>query len=608
MVIFVVAALAGFLLFGWFQYTQRTRPLFLNPDVQGRLGLRILCVLLLILLVLMFPSVGRILPGDWWSEYLAVRIIRDLTGTEAAQLILGMAFGCILRYWGTDLWAVTINTSSKSNWMAISLVGLLLLAAAVPYIGNLLKDWGVKSLKTPVAEFQIVGTTNVDHVSFEKEPTYYSAVRIPYLITIPRRITKDVEYLELSRWAIEKKITDLSDEEERERLDKIKEFKKTYNATRVFIENFLIPFNQCALQAKNNNLDIESVRHALSPVAQQLRLLIQGSSPQNLASPEKLSVDNLLTKIEKSVNRIRESFSQDKKLPRKEIEDIEENVNVLIEISVRGKSLLLKKVEKSSYLLKEAVGEEKKETCTLKFQLEEEKVPDDLTHAPHIYLVLASLDAFNDNRDGGIFILESALERFDKDRNLSPGILFNIHFTLARYLYFSKADSKSIFLHLDEALKIAQATLNTITEWKQRTKLSAKRYRIVEDAEKRFEYAEAIAKNELAYISAEEGVRKFEALRYAKHNYDHSDNLSYDHSNNLSRWLKPQFIDTYGYVKMAFEARKKEPNFDEIKEARALFKEAISHAENLPDSPDKTLVMKLLRAHIEKADKRLEYQ
>ena len=69
------------------------------------------------------------------------------------------------------------------------------------------------------------------------------------------------------------------------------------------------------------------------------------------------------------------------------------------------------------------------------------------------------------------------------------------------------------------------------------------------------------AKNFLAYVSAREGVRKFEALQYAKHNYDHR--------NKLFKTFWPTIIDTYGYVKMAFEARKSSPNFDEIEESKS---------------------------------------
>ena len=174
--IFAVATLAGFLLFGWIKARPPMRDFFLKPRAQGVLGVLVLGVALV---ALMFPFVVQIIKSmfpfvdqifEWmfsgdeiepiqWPEYWVSLIVRRLTGTEAARLILGAAFGCILRYWGPHFWEIRLRSETRYNWVAISLVGLLLLTAAVPHISSLLRDWGVTGLKTPFVEFQFEGIT-----------------------------------------------------------------------------------------------------------------------------------------------------------------------------------------------------------------------------------------------------------------------------------------------------------------------------------------------------------------------------------------------------------------------------------------------------------------
>ena len=186
---------------------------------------------------------------------------------------------------------------------------------------------------------------------------------------------------------------------------------------------------------------------------------------------------------------------------------------------------------------------------------------------------------------------ESASQRL---RNHAPVVSFNINLALALFLdQQDKHDLKRIFLYLDKALEIAQQAWAKI---KGRNPTS-NGYHLLEQYE-------MFAKNALAYVSAREGVRKFEALQYAKENYERRSNL-------LPK-DRPRIIDTYGYVKMAFEARKSSPNFDKIADARALFKEAISHQaalyEENPSNLDKhASVMKVLRRHLEQANKLLKY-
>ena len=546
MSIFAIAALAGFLLFGGIKASHEKDNLSLKPWVQGLLGSLVLFVLLLGLIVLMFPSVGRFLPEDWWSEYLAVRIIQDLTGTETAQIILGAAFGCLLRYWGPHFWDIRVRPGTRYNWVAISLVGLILLAAASPYLGSLLRNSGMTGLKTPIAELQFEGMPRAENLSLLKETRDHNAsLRIVPNFALRYKIISDCQYLNF--FPPNKEVNELA---------------KICEKSSSFIEAILVPLNKCAWQAYKNYMDTEGLRHALSPVAQEFRRLIKQGRSQN-STP---ATDPLRDELMKSFD------------------------------------LLAKTSEK--------------EKCALKLQsagwLNLYDDPTFLANAPHIYLALALLDGFNDNREGGIFILKQALnpalkpasEWFGQEEVRSPGILFNIHFTLARYLYDAEHDPENIFLHLDKALKIAQDARDSIGKWKRLTTKNDPLEKLLR-AEKRFKKLERWAKNFLAYFSAQEGARKFEALLYAKENYENIE--------KLDEWTKPQSIDTYGYAKMAFAARKVPPDFDEIKEAKALFKEALSHTKSLSERTryereSKRMTKKIFRFHLQEADRLLKGQ
>ena len=101
--IFAVAALAGFLLFGWIECIQKSRS-----DLQKLRLQRVLGVSGLLALFILTPCV--IILTTQWPSYDVFRIVQYLTGRETAQFILGVVFGCILRYWGPDLWALKIQT------------------------------------------------------------------------------------------------------------------------------------------------------------------------------------------------------------------------------------------------------------------------------------------------------------------------------------------------------------------------------------------------------------------------------------------------------------------------------------------------------------------
>ena len=185
-----------------------------------------------------------------------VQIVQALSGPKVVQLILGVAFGCILRYWGPHFWEMRMRPGTRYNWVAISLVGLLLLAPAIPYIERQLG--GMTGLKTPVAEFQFAG---VDQKSknlllFKPEREASSSKVIPAFAQ-QYKMTSDLVYLNFFP------------------PDKIAELTKIYRESLSFTKSILVPLNQCSWRAYESYLDTESIRHELSPVAQNLRQLIQ---------------------------------------------------------------------------------------------------------------------------------------------------------------------------------------------------------------------------------------------------------------------------------------------------------------------------------------------
>lgn len=563
MVIFVVAALAGFLLFGWIVSTERPREFFKNPRMQCRLGL---LALVCALVALMFPVVVQIIKSmfagvdqiiEWmfpdkeiepiqWPEYWTALIVQRLTGTEAAHFILGAAFGCILRYWGPQFWTMRMRPGTRYNWVAISLVGLLLLAAAIPYIGSLLRDWGVTGLKTPVAEFEFTGKTNADRVAFEVEEKSRDITLLPAFAWTD--IKNDLAYLRLSHGEAQR----IDEPSTREKiLKKIGDRRDTYNATQDFIEDIVSPLAECASLAYEKGLDPESIRHALSPVAQELRLLIRPEQSQN-SNP---STDQLRDELMKSFD-----------------------------------------------LFKIAAGKKK---CRVKLQSKGWKRlydhPKFLTDAPHIYVVLARLDRYNDNRDMAVSILKQASRQFGYDRELILQIPFLINYFLANYLHESEHTPEDVFLYLDAALVIAQNTRNRIEKLEDsgRNPDGGK----LQKAKDQFETYERAAKNALAFFSAKTGLRKFMALRYAEENYDEREKLQ-------QSWMKPEIIDTYGYVKLTFAARSTPPNFDEIKQAKSLFQEALGFAKILSEGSRNAIaykrgIQKKLRARLKRADRLL---
>ena len=186
--IFAAAALAGFLLFGWIKAIHKSGDDFPKLRLQcvlgvsGMLGLFVLALFVIIL-------------TTQWPSYDVFRVVQDLTGHETAQFILGAVFGCLLRYWGPYFWEMRMRPGTRYNWVAISLAGLLLFAAASPYIER--QFGGMTGLKTPFAEFQFAITTRSEKLNFKEQRQIYNSKLLPNLKGISKSIKDDSFYLHL---------------------------------------------------------------------------------------------------------------------------------------------------------------------------------------------------------------------------------------------------------------------------------------------------------------------------------------------------------------------------------------------------------------------------
>ena len=148
----------------------------------------------------------------------------------------------------------------------------------------------------------------------------------------------------------------------------------------------------------------------------------------------------------------------------------------------------------------------------------------------------------------------------------------NFNSVLALLLYTRGDDLKDAIQYARSGLKIADDAASRVDRELKRTEAAVSSDKL-RSMESRFRTAQQRFRNTIAYLSAQAGDSEFTARLYAKENY----NLSHD---------DPVTIDTYGYVKMAFAARKIPPSFDEILEAKRLFEEAISYVK-APTDEDK---------------------
>ena len=188
----------------------------------------------------------------------------------------------------------------------------------------------------------------------------------------------------------------------------------------------------------------------------------------------------------------------------------------------------------------------------------------ELAKSPHTYLALAHFLWFNRNLEGATALLEHNVASFSYSMN------FNL--TLGAYLYHSERDPTEYLPRYQDALDKATRLAGEVQRELGTPGISVPTYDTLKKLEQRYEKAILIIKKRIAYKAARAGEWEVRAKLFAE---DIAGNL-----NIFEGGEKSAYIDTVGYVMMAFAARKSEPNFGDIEAARKLFREALILAKN----------------------------
>jgi hypothetical protein len=564
MVIFVLAACAVFFL------SVLLPPPFDFPwpkkKWQVAIGVILLCGVLLIFLSLTMPLLG----------YRFLLIAQRLTGAEATQLLFGMVFGAILRYWGqallrylearvlmrqaltTPAQGTTAQAQARGAnplmqpyaCLTMVLLGLLLVAAAAPYMGELFG--GVTGLKTPIVELQFAPKRPEERPILQSEREKFIVESLTSVLGI-HSYTIPGDLLELKiQEALLPETTDLSSRDEK--LKQLVSLKNIYIDTDRFIEEGLLPITTCTEAARSEHQDLESLRAAIRPVAQELWRLIRASQSQDSKSM-KDAHDMFVATLRRS----------------------HQSALGLVSTPAR---------------------------CTREFPWKawpnELKYIPEMAKCPHIHLIMSGILRFNGNIEGEIALLHPAAKLFSD--HAARGAVGKINYFLSQLMYLSERSPESVFKYLDEALRILQEMANRIDRLIARTGQTSEQENFRMKLKERkggLELAGRGLRNTLAYMSAKIGDREMRAILDAKDNYDNLKEVSGDDV--------AAFVDTYGYVKMSFAARKDPPVLNEIQQARALFLDAISYARSHrgDDEADEILWKQtnIIRGHLSEAER-----
>ena len=492
-------------------------------------GLVVLTVLILVVMILSFE----------WLGYRAFLVARGLTGTEATQAILGMAFGSGLRYWLAERSKPEIaaipqygspgegqspgaKTPVKADrWLGIVLLIVLLAGGVIPYAS----PWFARmtSLKTPYGEVQFSLPKTEENIIFQVTRDHYKMETLDFIEKrLPTLLTNDLDYLALVP--------------NTQKADSARSMQQ-------WLDTIIKPLIQCTNQALLNNNNLTSIRSELRPAVQVLRRWIQAD--------EQKEHTTFVVAVGKSWQAMQKLIAE--LSPGRELTDCPWSGPWFEDAQQYGLPGFAPQIPL-------------------------------LMRGPYIYILLARLLWFLEDIEGSINLLREKEQEFRDDMN------FNL--TLAILLYTQGDDLKEARQYLQMGLKIADDAASRVDFELKRTDAAVSKDKL-HAMEKRFRAAKRLFKNTIAYWSAKAGDSPFTARLYAKENYD----LYPD---------DPEIIDTYGYVRMAFAARKIPPDFDEILEAKRLFEEAISSIKTIktPTAVDKKAKQRtqlILEQHLEQA-------
>ena len=200
-----------------------------------------------------------------------------------------------------------------------------------------------------------------------------------------------------------------------------------------------------------------------------------------------------------------------------------------------------------------------------------------LSKVPPLYVFIANVYITGDDLEAALAVLEEGNSKSDLFRND-----MNYNRTRGWILYaLQRPLSESIKFH-ERAFDFADRVIETVTVKNKEDRDFAKRYA----------KAQRLLRQELAFLLAQAGRRKGDALAYARAYFEEVNGRK----NGLPRfkssiaigrvqdWQKSEIYelvddvnsyDVYGYVLMAFGAREVEPNIKALHTARQLFREGL---------------------------------
>lgn len=432
-----------------------------------------------------------------------------------------------------------LTAYSKELW-------LLLIIFAVAATSGL-----ITSVSTPIGEIQlaesIVGKAEGDSKtvymeSIQPRPLFTSLTNLKPLLS--QRLPSDlkyIEYFEPSTW---------------------KQKKHIWEATREFLNGYVLPIVECAIELEREGTDRESIKDLIRPVTRALSLLVK-SPTITVKSPTAAPSATILQDYHHFLDRAKHAVQAEYEL-------------------------LSNKQGCSKHY--ESLHAERWITPRLVRMMKQ---------GPYIHTVLARLLTFTGNTMTALRGLHGAMTNKDTRAIFDDDV--NSRITIAELIrlerYPVENNMKPVLARYHQVLDICATRLNTAEDKRESCKeipqaqrnqsivcrkLNGEEFeacvcRKLNDEKfqkfvNRFETCIDIAENAIALRSAEAGVAKLTALRYAESNY--KDKIKHD------LW-DAVYVDTYGYVLMAFAAREDPIAEKDIRKAKLLFEEALARAERV---------------------------
>lgn len=427
-------------------------------------------------LLLVVPAIAFL--AAYVLGYVRYGFTPPLVAPEAAQILLGLVFGLLLRCWLADVLRSaqpgSPTTSSKVAYVVwpVTLGVVLLLGLAPPYATALLER--ITRFKTPWIEIeaQFIATSAEQRAVFAVTRDQLLISSLPEVILrVSGIIEMDLDYVGLlsaSPWTAERELASQD--------------------SAILLRQILAPVMQCAMKAQAQKEALATVQDGLRKTAQHMWRLVETRAVE----PQR-----------------HKSF--------------------IVE-ATRSYATLCSLLEPSSKANHFGHPEIQREGHVLAFERWPAHLQNfsALTKAPYVHLAASHLLAFTGNLDGAIEVLQKAARTFPED--------MNVHRFLARYLDAGGRELLTVATHLETALEIAERSARLLEQVRIPEERLAR-------SRNRFARARSDYSNSLAYTLAQAGERVWTAKHYAAQNY-------------ASEPRDPVVIDTYGYTKLAFAARK----------------------------------------------------